>query len=94
MFIYYFDFATENFKDYIEKYESFIKFIINNKNNISIITTNWDILLEKYLHMYGINLDYGFNRPYYLHDRKKIEKIYLLLKFTGQQLDFFAYHVI
>ena len=46
--------------DYLET----IKYINKHSGQVSVITTNWDILLEEYFRKSGIDFDYKFNSPY------------------------------
>lgn len=52
-----------NKSDYLEV----IKYIRAHSGNVSVVTTNWDILLEKYLENNGISYDYRFNSPYVMN---------------------------
>lgn len=72
LFIYYFSKrVTEhdyNYSDYLET----INYISKNKDRISLITTNWDILLEEYLCRNNIQYNYKFNSAYVLDEDGEI----------------------
>lgn len=46
--------------DYLET----IKYISGHMGHVSLITTNWDILLEEYFRKNSMDYDYKFNSPY------------------------------
>ena len=67
LFTYYFS-NKVNEHDYNTKdYKEVIHFIKENLGNISILTTNWDILFENYLCREGIKYNYNFNSSYVLN---------------------------
>lgn len=68
LFIYYFS-KRVNEHDYNNSdYLQIINYIGKNKDSISLITTNWDILLEEYLSRNNIQYSYKFNSAYVLDE--------------------------
>lgn len=47
-------------------YMEVVQYITEHAEHVSMITTNWDILLEEYVRKNSINYDYKFNSPYVL----------------------------
>lgn len=72
LFVYYFGIRSINHDFNHHDYLNAIEFISRNLNNISIITTNWDIIFEKYLEKANISLDLCLNNPYFSIDGKGI----------------------
>lgn len=72
LFTYYFS-NKVNEHDYSNKdYKEVIQFIKENLGSISILTTNWDILLENYFLHEGIKYNYNFNSSYVLNSEGNI----------------------
>ena len=68
LFVYYFGKIMSNHKYDITDYLSFIRFIKLNSENVSLISTNWDTLIEGYLSRNGIEYDLCLNSLYYRYD--------------------------
>ena len=66
-----------NKSDYLET----IRYVNKHGGHVSVITTNWDILLEEYFRKNGIDFDYKFNSPYVI---KSDGELYLA---TGNNAD-------
>ncbi|MBP1525632.1 MAG: SIR2 family protein [Spiroplasma ixodetis] len=90
LIIYYFNLELENFKNFYQNYQDVLTFIEKNKDNIFIITTNWDTLLEKYFIENKIFYDYNFNNPYTNvgYKWKKVENKIPIIKIHGS-IDWF-----
>lgn len=67
LFVYYFSNGINRHDYKCKDYEGVIGFIKREEKNISVITTNWDVLLEQYMQKNGISYDYGFNSEYFMH---------------------------
>ena len=87
LFIYYFSKSVQEHSFKQGDYQNFIRYIKKQKtiNPITIITTNWDTLVEEYCKLYGIEYSYGFQTPYTSIDIKNpMDKFdILLLKIHG-----------
>lgn len=72
LFTYYFSnkVTEHDYKktDYLEM----VKYVKNHINHITVITTNWDILLEEYFRCNKVNYDYRFNSSYVLYTDGKL----------------------
>lgn len=64
LFTYYFSKKVNQHNYDKEDYKETISYLKKNSENISIITTNWDILLEQYMIKSGIEYNYSFNSSY------------------------------
>ena len=64
LFVYYFSEKTNEHSYQSEDYLEVINFIKNNIDRVSVITTNWDVLLERYLLQSELAFDYKFNSDY------------------------------
>lgn len=87
LFSYYFSKGViDHLFDQID-YENFIRFLQTrrSKKPTTIITTNWDTLLEGYLERKKIGYNYGFQAPYTSEDSSNIYETneILLLKIHG-----------
>ena len=72
LFTYYFSKrVNEHNYDNLDYLEA-INYIVKNKNRISLITTNWDTLLEEYLSRNNIQYNYKFNSAYVLDEDGEI----------------------
>lgn len=66
LFVYYFGKKLKKHSYNNEEYLNFLNFI--NKNNVSIITTNWDTLIEGYFERSNMNYDLCLNNEYFKYD--------------------------
>lgn len=66
LFVYYFSERTNEHSYHSSDYLEVIQFIKKNKGYVSLITTNWDVLLEEYLAKCNLRFDYKFNGEYVL----------------------------
>ncbi|HHV95272.1 MAG TPA: hypothetical protein GXX37_02165 [Clostridiaceae bacterium] len=85
LFIYYFSKSVQEHSFKQEDYIHFFKFIKKQKTKspTTIITTNWDTLIEEYCERNKIKYDYGFKIPYTnMHDNA-CESDIILLKIHG-----------
>jgi NAD-dependent SIR2 family protein deacetylase len=66
LFIYYFSKSVREHSFKQDDYRNFIRYIKEHKtiNPITLITTNWDTLVEEYCKLYGIKYNYGFQTSY------------------------------
>jgi NAD-dependent SIR2 family protein deacetylase len=71
LFVYYFCLCINNHDYRNDDYLKTIKFISMHKPNISVITTNWDTILENYLDRANIKFDLCLNNPYFSTDGKR-----------------------
>ena len=73
LFTYYFDRTIHNYNYDMDDYNVFIKYIKSRRSSIpiTIITTNWDTLLEEYFFKSQINYNLCLNEKYYYVDGKK-----------------------
>lgn len=89
LFVYYFANRINKHTYTCQDYENVMSFLEQENGYVSVITTNWDILLEQYMYRKGIKFDYNFNSEYVIDDRKnkdskgKSEKTIKLLKVHG-----------
>lgn len=67
LFTFYFSDKVNRHKYNKSDYLEVIKFIREHSEDISVVTTNWDILLEKYFEKNGIGYDYKFNSSYVIN---------------------------
>ncbi len=74
LFIYYFSKKTNEHNYLADDYAEVIRFLRTNSMKTSIITTNWDVLLEKYMDKNEIKYDYGFNSKYVIDSNIKFEE--------------------
>jgi NAD-dependent SIR2 family protein deacetylase len=70
LFIYYFARILRNHSYDNDDYAAFTQYVRVCKNNTTIITTNWDTLIEDYLSRNNIGVNMCFNEPYYKYDSK------------------------
>lgn len=68
LFIYYFGRKSQDCSLQIADYVEFINFLKKYKDGVSIITTNWDTLLERYCKSYNISYDLSLNDTYFKFD--------------------------
>lgn len=74
LFTYYFS-KRVNQHEYIHSdYTTVVEYLQKYQNNISIITTNWDVLLEKYLENISVEYNYLFNSSYVIDSQGKFYK--------------------
>lgn len=64
LFTFYFSNKVNSHDYHKSDYLETIKYVNNHIGQVSVITTNWDILLEEYFRRNGIDFDYKFNSPY------------------------------
>lgn len=90
LFVYYFANRTNKHIYTHQDYKNVMFFLKQEKNNVSIITTNWDVLLEQYMYKEGIEFDYNFNSEYVINEISgkkpligKTEEAINLLKIHG-----------
>ena len=77
LFAYYFGIKEFSFcSDHAYRYDKVIDFANNQENSVSVVSTNWDTLLEQYLKTKSIKYDLCLNDCYYRFDdsRKNIRK--------------------
>ncbi len=72
LFIYYFSRRVNQHKCIDTDYEAVIEFIKRYRKDVAIITTNWDVLFEKYLENSSIEYDYMFNSSYVIDSTGKL----------------------
>ena len=68
LFTYYFGKKTQDHNYQTDDYNKTLDFIKTHKKDITIITTNWDTILEGYLKRNNITYDLGLNDIYYKFD--------------------------
>ena len=68
LFVYYFSNRVNQHEITHPDYLSVVDFLQKVQKNCTIITTNWDVLLERYLEEAGIQYDYAFNSTYVVDD--------------------------
>lgn len=86
LFVYYFGKILSTHKFNTNEYLSFIRFMEQNRKSVSLITTNWDTLIEGYLSRNRIEYELCLNSIYYKYDysrknpssRKKIAPVKLV----------------
>lgn len=87
LFIYYFSKSVQEHSFEQDDYRNFFRFIKLRRTLIptTLITTNWDTLIEEYCSRYNIKYSYGFQSPYTSADIQKQvdESDILLLKIHG-----------
>lgn len=90
LFVYYFANRTNRHTYMCQDYENVILFLKRELGYISVITTNWDVLLEQYIDKAGIKFDYNFNSEYVINEiskeknlKKKPGRAIKLLKIHG-----------
>ena len=74
LFVYYLGLRTKNHSINHIDYLNTIRFIQKNKDDISIITTNWDTIFEEYLRKFGIGIDFSLNNPYFKFEEQRTRK--------------------
>lgn len=74
LFIYYLGLKTRKHLFDNQDYQQAIKFIDRRKEDVSIITTNWDTIFEKYLGLGGVKYELCLNDVYYRFDDKRKNK--------------------
>ncbi len=72
LFTYYFSKKTNEHTYTNGDYEEVIRFLKKN-NNTAIITTNWDVLLEKYILNGNMSYNYNFNSEYVIYNDIKTQ---------------------
>lgn len=90
LFVYYFDREVHNHDFQTEDYLNFIKYIKTRRSSepLSIITTNWDTLLEEYFSKNTIDYNLCLNEKYYITDdegfgNEKTSRVVNLIKIHG-----------
>lgn len=88
LFVYYFTDCINNYSFNQKEYSNFLKFVKDiDKNNLTIISTNWDTLLEGYFDRLGMEYDYSFDKCFSyekpISKSRKNEKPVRLLKLHG-----------
>lgn len=87
LFIYYFSKCVLNHSFQQEEYLEFVRHVESRRaaSSITIITTNWDTLIEGYLERNHIAYNYGFQSPYTSGDSslRRHRTRLLLLKIHG-----------
>ena len=68
LFVYYFANKINKHTYTCKDYENVMLFLEQEKGYVSIITTNWDVLLEQYMNRKGIEFDYNFNSEYVIDE--------------------------
>lgn len=68
LFVYYFANKINKHTYTCQDYENVMLFLEQEKGYVSIITTNWDVLLEQYMYRKGIGFDYNFNSEYVIDE--------------------------
>ena len=67
LFVYYFSRCIEKHSFLSEEYLNFTKYI-KSLYNATIISTNWDVLIEEYFTRQKINYSLCLNEPYFVND--------------------------
>lgn len=87
LFTYYFSNKVNkhNYKhsDYLEM----IEYVKKNSDRISIVTTNWDVLLEEYFTRNEVDYDYKFNSAYVVKNDGKIYR-----EIDGREIPYLKIH--
>lgn len=90
LFVYYFANKTNKHTYSCQDYENVMLFLKQEIGYVTIITTNWDVLLEQYMCREGIKFDYNFNSEYVINgiskkknSKRKSEEVIKLLKIHG-----------
>lgn len=76
LFVYYFCKCTNNHDFNSEEYINFCNYI-KNKPNITLISTNWDFLIEEYFNRQKIKYNLCLNEPYFVPNNNKNKKMKL-----------------
>lgn len=86
LFVYYFCKCTNNHNFASKEYITFCNYLKTRKN-VSIISTNWDVLIEEYFKREKIEYNLCFNEKYYIDKAKAVgkspSKIVDLIKLHG-----------
>ena len=64
LFVYYFANKINKHTYACQDYENVLHFLEREQGYVSIITTNWDVLLEQYMYRKGMKFDYNFQSEY------------------------------
>lgn len=72
LFVYYFSKKVNNHNLDNSDYMAVMDFLKANESRISVITTNWDVLLEKYMSKTDIRYDYSFNSSYVIGENGRL----------------------
>ena len=87
LFVYYFSICIRDHKYDNQEYISFFKLLkkFRTKEPTTIITTNWDTLIEEYCKHLSISYDYCLNSAFYMPNKSKHDDNYriALLKLHG-----------
>lgn len=67
LFVYYFSRCVEKHSFLAEEYLNFTKYI-KSLHNATVISTNWDVLIEEYFTRQKINYSLCLNEPYFASD--------------------------
>lgn len=70
LFVYYFSRCIEKHSFASKEYLDFVE-CVKSLNNVSIISTNWDVLIEEYFTKQKIKYSFCLNEPYFVNDLKK-----------------------
>lgn len=73
LFVYYFCKCINNHDFNSEEYINFCNYIKNNPN-ITLISTNWDFLIEEYFNRQKIKYNLCLNEPYFVPNNNKDKK--------------------
>lgn len=73
LFVYYFSRCIKNHSFALKEYLEFVEYIKCLKN-VSIISTNWDVLIEEYFIRHKLNYSFCLNEPYFVDDSKALSK--------------------
>lgn len=74
LFIYYFSKRINRHEYTHIDYKVVVKYLKRHQKDISIITTNWDVLLERYLENAAVKYNYPFNSPYVINSNGEFYK--------------------
>lgn len=76
LFTYYFGKITQAHQYNMQDYLQAIKYVQQNRKNITIISTNWDTIWEGYFLSQSIPYDLSLNDKYFIYDDAKKNKSY------------------
>lgn len=74
MFVYYFCKCTNDHNFDSKEYINFCNYLKELKN-ITIISTNWDVLIEEYFQREKIDYNLCFNEQYYIDNSRTVKKV-------------------
>ena len=92
LFIYYFSKSVLEHDFAHKDYQAFFGYLKKHRTiePPTIITTNWDTLIESYCNKYSVDYSYGFLQPYTSDSIKHTAKNYDLLNYL---VFYIAYHL-